>query len=241
MGKISDFGLARGVLKGSWTAPSNNLTEYVITRWYRAPEVMVCAKNYDQQVDVWAVGCIFAELLLRRELFPGNNHFEQLSLIFSIVGTPPAHQLDWITSPDAREWVNQLEYQQGHDLRKIFKNGKPEAIDLIKHMLLINPSQRIRVEEALAHPYFAKLHHPRSEKVIDRADCEKFTKHNFDAIDSEFNSIFGIRHLMYQTLTNFNPHLKSKRVRRQIRSDGQKVSSSLYPHHHHTQMPPESV
>ena len=115
-------------------------------------------------VDVWAVGCIFAELLLRKELFPGNNHFEQLSLIFSILGTPMKHELCWITSEDAKEWVNQLEYQSGHDLRKIFKNGKPEAIDLIKQMLEINPSKRIKVTEALSHPYFAKLHHPKIRK-----------------------------------------------------------------------------
>ena len=105
------------------------------------------------------------------------------------MGTPSAHQLEWITSPDAREWVNQLEFQQGHDLRKIFKNGKPEAIDLIRMMLEINPNERIRVDEALAHPYFSKLHHPRSEKVINPADSDKITKHNFDSIDSEFNSI----------------------------------------------------
>ncbi|ETO01653.1 MAP kinase, partial [Reticulomyxa filosa] len=65
--KISDFGLARGVNDGE------KMTEYVVTRWYRAPEVMLSAQNYDVQVDVWAVGCIFAELIRGEELFPGNN------------------------------------------------------------------------------------------------------------------------------------------------------------------------
>eukprot|EP01083_Nonionella_stella_P002154 6199_1 len=232
--KISDFGLARGVAEGS------NLTEYVITRWYRAPEVMVCAKQYDVAVDVWAVGCIFAELLLRRELFPGNNHFEQLSLIFSILGTPFAHELDWITSQDARDWVTQLRYQPGHDLRKIFKNGKPEAIDLIQHMLQINPRKRIHVTEALSHPYFAKLHHPKSEKTINRNEFNQYTKKNFDVIQSEYNSIFGVRHLMYQTLANFDPYLKKIKRSRLIKTERGSIArhndkkSLIYKH------PPES-
>jgi len=211
--KIADFGLARGVSDGC------NLTEYVITRWYRAPEVMVCAKQYDREVDVWSVGCIFAELLLRRELFPGNNHFEQLSLIFSILGTPSQHELEWITSEDAKDWVNHLKFQNGHDLRKIFKNGEPEAIDLIQQMLQINPARRIKVEQALSHPYFAKLHHPSSERVIDTHEFHKHTQSNFNDIQQECNSIFGVRHLMYQTLVNFDPSWRRIKRARQIQTD----------------------
>jgi len=164
--KISDFGLVTDVShSGSENHP--HLTEYVMTRWYRAPEVMVCAKRYGRAVDVWACGCILAELLLRRELFPGNNHFEQLSLIFSIIGSPKRHETSWITSVDAREWVLKLTPQSGEDLRKIFKNGRPEAIDLLSAMLRVNPKRRVRVEEALRHPYFAKLSHPGTERVFE--------------------------------------------------------------------------
>merc|ERR1719481_1711914 len=81
--KITDFGLARGVYKDE-----KNLTEYVVTRWYRAPEVMCSARQYDEKVDEWSVGCIFAELLLRKPLFPGGNHIDQLKLIFQLIGTP---------------------------------------------------------------------------------------------------------------------------------------------------------
>jgi len=235
--KISDFGLARGVV--STSSDNNNLTEYVITRWYRAPEVMVCAKNYGCKVDVWAVGCIFAELLLRRELFPGNNHFEQLSLIFSIVGTPLPHELDWISSRDARDWVNQLEFQRGHDLRKIFKNGKPECIDLIQQMLQINPARRTTVTQALSHPYFAKLHHPKSERVLLRTESLHL-EHEL-AIQPEYNSIFAIRHLMFQTLLNFDPTWKKIKRQRLIKSarpsnNNNKIKQSTTNHHHHTPM-----
>jgi len=88
--KITDFGLARGV----HVEDTLNLTEYVVSRWYRAPEVMCSAKQYDGKVDVWSVGCIFAELFLRKPLFPGGNHLEQLRLIFSMLGTPEHGSLD---------------------------------------------------------------------------------------------------------------------------------------------------
>ena len=193
-----------------------------------------------KSVDVWAVGCIFAELLLRRELFPGNNHFEQLSLIFSILGTPLKHELDWITSQDAKDWVSQLDTQSGHDLRKIFKTGKPEAIDLIKQMLEINPYKRITVIEALSHPYFAKLHHPKSERTIDKQESNKFTRPNFDDIKHEYNSIFGIRHLMYQTLANFDPHWKKIKRSRLIKTERASAHKKHSPYKPPPTPPPES-
>merc|ERR1719334_1273961 len=98
--KITDFGLARGVFKDE-----QNLTEYVVTRWYRAPEVMCSARQYDEKVDEWSVGCIFVELLLRKPLFPGKNHIEQLQRIFEVLGTPPRNTMDWIKSPEAKQWV----------------------------------------------------------------------------------------------------------------------------------------
>jgi len=97
--KITDFGLARGVYKED----NINLTEYVVTRWYRAPEVMCSAKQYDVKVDVWSVGCIFAELLIRKPIFPGGNHIEQLKIIFAILGTPEPGSLDWIKTPEAKK------------------------------------------------------------------------------------------------------------------------------------------
>merc|ERR1712154_560131 len=158
-----------------------------------------------------------------------------------ILGTPLKHELEWISSKDAREWVEQLEYQQGHDLRKIFKNGKPEAIDLIKQMLEINPSKRMKVPQALSHPYFAKLHHPKSEKIIDKAEFKKYTQTNFDYIENEYNSIFGIRHLMYQTLANFDPYSRkikrTKLIKTERASQHKKESRYYKPPPSH---PPES-
>ena len=82
--KITDFGLARGVI--AETEAPVKLTEYVVTRWYRAPEVMCCSRLYSSQIDTWALGCIAAELYTRRPLFKGRNHIEQLQLIFHFMG-----------------------------------------------------------------------------------------------------------------------------------------------------------
>jgi len=82
--QITDFGLSR-------LAPEENelMTEHVVTRWYRPPELMLCADgNYTAAVDTWSVGCIFAELLGRKPLFPGKNFMHQLRLIFDVIGTP---------------------------------------------------------------------------------------------------------------------------------------------------------
>jgi len=101
--KITDFGLARGVLKED----NEKLTEYVVTRWYRAPEVMCSSRLYDEQIDVWSVGCISAELYTRQPLFKGRNHIDQLQLIFHIMGSPT--DLSWIKTPDAKKWIASLQ------------------------------------------------------------------------------------------------------------------------------------
>eukprot|EP01084_Bolivina_argentea_P022630 42060_1 len=204
--KICDFGLARTV-----STQVDPLTEYVVTRWYRAPEVMLCAKNYNTQVDVWSAGCIFAELLIRKALFPGQNHFEQISLIFYTLGTPQEHELQWITSASAKEYVRKMPYHAGQDIRKILRNGCAEEIDLIKNMLQINPCKRINVTQALSHPYFAKFQHRKSKK---HNQCRECTHNHSDAMKREYNSIFGLRHLMYETLVHFDPYQKWKNVAR---------------------------
>ena len=92
------------------------LTEYVCTRWYRAPEIMVSRQRYDCKVDVWSVGCIWAELLLGKPLFQTSNHFELLSLMFQILGTPSFVGQDdddqsgtyWVTDKDALNWMKTL-------------------------------------------------------------------------------------------------------------------------------------
>jgi len=104
--KICDFGLARGVQDP--TSSQDNLTEYVVTRWYRAPEIMVSCQEYDKKIDVWSVGCILAELLGRKPLFPGDNYIHQLDLIFGALGTPTEEDMAWMTNEKACEYFRGL-------------------------------------------------------------------------------------------------------------------------------------
>jgi len=181
------------------------LTEYVVTRWYRAPEVMCCAKWYDEKVDLWSVGCIFAELLLQRPFFPGGNHIEQLRLIFIIMGTPSS--LDWIKTPEAKNWIQRMDHCEGKNLRKIFSKASEPALDLLSKMLEVDPRKRISVAKALEHPYLQEHHNPAKEVT-----CEKFDI-SFE-FESAINSRFGVRHMMYEELKKIHTNRRNTRKAR---------------------------
>ena len=94
---ICDFGMARGV------SGDENLTNYVVTRWYRAPELLLHCKTYDAAIDVWSVGCILAELLNGSPLFRGRNYVHQLELIIGVLGTPSEGELGFVSNPGAKQ------------------------------------------------------------------------------------------------------------------------------------------
>jgi mitogen-activated protein kinase 7 len=167
--KICDFGLARGFS----VDPEENagyMTEYVATRWYRAPEIMLSFQRYTKAskfsdlyyvsnplltipVDVWSVGCILAELLGGRPFFKGRDYVDQLNQILHILGTPNEETLSRIGSPRAQEYVRNLPFMAKRPFPSLFPNANPDALDLLNHMLAFDPSSRISVEEALEHPY----------------------------------------------------------------------------------------
>jgi serine/threonine protein kinase len=150
--KICDFGLARGV-----SDDDALLTEYVVTRWYRAPEVVVSAQRYDQSVDVWAIGCILAEMFLKEPVFQGEDYIDQLRVIFKLIGTPSDEDLENVISPDATNFIRRLKRRERKDFSTVFTNASPEAIDLLEKIFVFNPEQRITVDEALRHPFFGEI------------------------------------------------------------------------------------
>jgi len=216
--RITDFGLARGVCQDD--EKGNPLTEYVVTRWYRAPEIICSKKMYDEAVDLWSVGCIFAEFFLRKALFPGRSHLDQLKLILLIRGTPKPGTLDWVQDPDAKRWILRQKPNKGHDLSKLFPNIGAQALDLLEKMLIIDPTKRISVEDALNHPYLAELHEPtpQTRKKMEKSGMKigkdtEVTCKTFN-ISFEFekaiNSKFGIRHMMYKELRDFSKKYRDK-------------------------------
>jgi serine/threonine protein kinase len=152
---LCDFGLSRGVSDSI----DDGLTEYVVTRWYRAPELLCDSSTYGKMVDIWSVGCIFAEMMYRKPFFKGSNPHHQLEVICSKLGTPPIDRMDFVTHPKAREAVLESKRHAKRPLGDFFPEGtNPVALDLLEKLLVFVPDERITVEDALNHPYLSELH-----------------------------------------------------------------------------------
>ncbi|XP_048448503.1 mitogen-activated protein kinase 14, partial [Rhincodon typus] len=122
--KILDFGLARHT--------DDEMTGYVATRWYRAPEIMLNWMHYNQTVDIWSVGCIMAELLTGKTLFPGTDHIDQLKLIMQLVGTPGPELLMKISSDSARNYIQSLQHMPKQSFGDVFIGANPQGNGIFK-------------------------------------------------------------------------------------------------------------
>src|ERR1044072_8255853 len=141
--KICDFGLAR--TKG---VDNQLMTEYVVTRWYRAPELLLGSDNYGASIDVWSVGCIFAEILGRKPIFPGTDPLNQLKLIISVLGSQNVPDLKFIDDQKVKRFIKKLPFTSGRHFSQIYPQADPLAIDLLQKMLVFDPTKRITVLEA---------------------------------------------------------------------------------------------
>jgi len=132
--------------------PSALMTQYVVTRWYRAPELLLLYDKYSHAVDIWSVGCILAELLVRKPLFPGHNFKHQLQLIIDLVGSPPADSLGKV---DARiqGFVRMWSGRPAQPLATALPAASAEALSLLEHLLQFQPQDRIAADGALRHSY----------------------------------------------------------------------------------------
>ena len=160
--KICDFGLARGFSEDV-EQNAGFMTEYVATRWYRAPEIMLSFSNYTKAIDIWSVGCILGELLGGKPLFRGKDYVDQLNQILMVLGTPKESALTKIGSPRAQNYVRSLPIMRKVHYAEILPNANPLALDLLEKLLAFDPHERITVEEALDHPYLAVWHDPQDE------------------------------------------------------------------------------
>ena len=160
--KIADFGLARG-----YGIPVKNYTHEVVTLWYRPPDVLLGNKNYGTTVDMWSIGCIFAEMVLGKPLFAGNSETEQLKKIFEIRGTPNEKYASILK--EFTEWgigENNFENYPGKNFKEIFPNLNAKGIDLLEKLLQLEPDKRISADEALKHPFFDDLM-PNIKKIYN--------------------------------------------------------------------------
>ena len=192
--KICDFGLARGVQDDDL-----NLTEYVVTRWYRAPEIMLSCKEYSFSVDVWSTGCIMAELIGRKPLFPGDDYIHQLQLINDAIGSPTEDQMEFIQSQKAKRFMRSLPKREHANFTKLFPTSNALALDLLNRMLVFNPNERISVDAALAHPYLVSL--SQGEGVTNPV-CEQQFDFKYEGI--KFDKTM-LQELMFDEMTYYHP------------------------------------
>ncbi|XP_062420292.1 mitogen-activated protein kinase 14A isoform X1 [Pungitius pungitius] len=216
--RILDFGLARHT--------DDEMTGYVATRWYRAPEIMLNWMHYNMtgrlsckdlplgpfaymhhnpnacvllffvSVDIWSVGCIMAELLTGKTLFPGTDQIDQLKLIMMLVGTPGPEHLMKISSDSARNYISSLPNMPKRNFASVFIGANPQAVDLLEKMLVLDTDKRITASEALAHPYFTQYHDPDDEPEAEPYD---------QSFESRELEIEEWKRLTYAALCSFEP------------------------------------
>ncbi|GAW09400.1 cmgc cdk pitslre protein kinase [Lentinula edodes] len=154
---VADFGLAR---RYGDPVGVGGMTQLVVTLWYRAPEILLGAEKYSTAVDMWSVGCIFAELLLKEPLFQAKNELELISMIFKLLGPPTNNSWPGYSSLPLTKTIN-LPSPQPHQFRQKFQYMTAAGIDLLMSLLTYDPDQRISAEEALDHPYFTESPLPK--------------------------------------------------------------------------------
>uniref|UniRef100_A0A669E826 mitogen-activated protein kinase n=2 Tax=Oreochromis TaxID=8139 RepID=A0A669E826_ORENI len=181
--QILDFGLARQA--------DSEMTGYVVTRWYRAPEVILNWMHYTQTVDIWSAGCIMAEMLLGKPLFKGNDHLDQLREIMKITGTPSPDFIVKLQSQDARNYIRSLPKVPKKDLHSIFSKASSNAVCVLEKMLLLDPDQRLSASEALDLPFFSEFRDTEEEtealpydQTLDNTDLplDLWKRHTFTEI-----------------------------------------------------------
>ncbi|KAM3295808.1 hypothetical protein ACQJBY_038236 [Aegilops geniculata] len=148
--KLADFGLAR-----AFGIPVRTFTHEVVTLWYRAPEILLGARQYSTPVDVWSVGCIFAEMVNQKPLFPGDSEIDELFKIFRIMGTP--NEETWPGVSSLPDYKSAFPKWPSLDLATVVPTLEPLGLDLLSKMLCLDPTRRINARTALEHEYFKDL------------------------------------------------------------------------------------
>ena len=200
--KIADFGTAKEIPEYK----NNSLTDYVCTRWYRAPECTLKSNNYNEKIDVWAIGCIMAELYTLKPLFPGIDEFDQLNKILKIVGTPEYNE--W---PEGYTLVQKLNIRlpsyNKSNLKQYVFNANDDAIDFLEFIFQLNPDKRPSCNELLKHPYFTEVQRPGSYSYQGRSFKNVKNKNYND--NMYFGGINNNKNNNFYSTTNINEDLEN--------------------------------
>ncbi|XP_074746298.1 mitogen-activated protein kinase 15 isoform X1 [Strix uralensis] len=222
--KLCDFGLARSLCQMNEDQGNPALTEYVATRWYRAPEILLSSQSYTKGVDMWSIGCILGELLLGKPLFPGTSTVNQMEQILRVIPAPSPEDILAVQSDYRASVINHMSSRQRVTFEEILPSSTPlPALDLLKKLLVFNPNKRLTAEEALQHPYVKRFHCPAREPSLD-----------YDVIlplgDDIQLSVAEYRNKLYEMILEkkLNSHPKEQ-VRRENIPQSQSESRPLLP------------
>ncbi|KAK5835080.1 Mitogen-activated protein kinase 20 [Gossypium arboreum] len=214
--KICDFGLARVAFND--TPMTIFWTDYVATRWYRAPEL--CGSffsKYTPAIDIWSIGCIFAEVLTGKPLFPGKNVVHQLDLMTDLLGTPSLDTISRVRNEKARRYLTSMRKKQPIPFEQKFPNADPLALRLLQRLLAFDPKDRPTAEEALADPYFKGL-----ARVEREPSCQPITKMEFE-FERRRVTKDDIQELIFREILEYHPQLLKDHM------NGTERTNFLYP------------
>jgi len=167
--KVADFGLARSINATTDDGRQQILTDYVATRWYRAPEILLGSTTYTKGVDMWSVGCILGELLGGRSMFPGNSTTNQIDRIIEVLDRPSEEDIASIQSEFAAQMLDKLPPPAVvRTIESMYPIVDADSLDMLQKLLLFNPSKRMTAQEALDHPYVAQFHVPEEEITLEK-------------------------------------------------------------------------
>lgn len=220
--KVCDFGLARSVVQQQDNAQNPVLTDYVATRWYRAPEILLGSTSYTKGVDLWSVGCILGELLSGKPIFPGTSTMNQLDRIMEVTGRPNSEDVEAIRSPFAATMLESLPMSRPRPLSEMFPSASVEALDLLRLCLQFNPNKRVSAKEALRHPYVVQFHNPE-----DEFDCDRTIRIPID--DNTKLTVQDYRDRLYnEVLKKKKEQRRSHRRNLEMQQSQQVVSQQTY-------------
>uniref|UniRef100_A0A0R3RIK3 Mitogen-activated protein kinase n=1 Tax=Elaeophora elaphi TaxID=1147741 RepID=A0A0R3RIK3_9BILA len=191
--KLADFGLARSLSQIEDYPEGQNmpeLTEYVATRWYRSPEILLAAKCYTKGVDMWSLGCILAEMLLGHALFPGTSTINQIERIMNTIPRPSKSDIESIGSQYASSVLEKMPRRPQKPLEFYLTNSDPHAIDLVQRLLIFAPHKRLNVDQCLVHPYVLQFHSPVDEPALNYDILLPLPDHIQLSIDDYRNKLY---------------------------------------------------
>lgn len=202
--KICDFGLARYI--GPEEGPAQNMTEYVVTRWYRAPELLLSNDEYSSAIDMWSAGCILVELYRGSPVFPGSDVKNQLELICSRLGKPTSDEIANISNRHARNFMEKMSSTYcKSELRCSMKGANEHAIDLAERLLKFDPMKRLSATQALKHEFLQDYRDAKSETTAEAINFQELEPPSEKAVGRD-----GIRRLMWNEMLYFHPDAASR-------------------------------